>query len=299
MDCRGLFNPWLLFVNLETTELLQGVNGLMFVSGLSDSFGFPFVYLGLVIIRLCDLCNKLFGVCGVSWSLREPNFLCGGVNNVVGRGGTWSSSESLKLNGMGDNGGTSPLGDLHLDLVKRKLVGVGDPIPESQQSDDLFEPYALLGVVGLLFPDSMDIFQSSPSESLKFKVWIIPVSGDLRSPFIANANLLLHIDILHLLMNCHCNPQSTLLIKPIKTFLNSKNSCSVFPTLVFWRVVDHMIFIRPLIGWGFPHQLWRHKKYFWRGPVQKLLKFLRSLKFSGARIFLPFHAACHLTIAIL
>ena len=165
MECRGRFIPWFI-VNLDITELLHGVNGLIFASGLSDSLGFPLVYLGRVIIRLCDRCNKLFGVCGVSCSLREPNFLCGGVNNVTGNGGTWSSSESVKLNGMGDK---APLGDLHLDLVKRALLGVGDPIPESQQSEDLFDPPPLLGVEGLLFPDSIDMFQvsmsPSPSES--------------------------------------------------------------------------------------------------------------------------------------
>ena len=93
---------------------------------------------------------------------------------MVGKGGIWSSSESVKLNGMGDNGGASPLGDLPLDLAKRKLLGVGDPRPESQQSEDLFEPHVLLGVVGLLFTDSIEVFHvsisPSPSESLKFKV---------------------------------------------------------------------------------------------------------------------------------
>ena len=113
--------------------LLSGVKGLMLVRGLSAEAHVPLdvpldvvMPFGLLlfdlssatlrcalVILLCAFCNKLLGVCGVSYSLRERSFLWGGVRGNEGNfpgthladkeSATCSSSESSQLKGIGDS----------------------------------------------------------------------------------------------------------------------------------------------------------------------------------------------------
>lgn len=151
------------------------------------------------VILLCAFCNKLLGVCGVSYSLRDRSFLCGGVRGLIAdmagfvnmESATWSSSESSQLNGIGDSRVLGDLGDLR---SFRGLVLTGDSSDESQNTDGESLQRLRMGLT-----DSMEasfaLESISPSSSSwKLRTVAIP-SCPLRSPRVGKSNLPLHRDI--------------------------------------------------------------------------------------------------------